>query len=316
MTTTTMTTTTLRERLADYIQVRRGLGFKLEAYPWMLGDFVSYLEEAGASTVTTELAVAWACQPGVGAHPSYLSKRLSVVRGFARHLSAFDPATEVPPLELLPDQACRATPYLYSKADIVALIGAARALNPRLRAATYETLIGLLVVSGARIGELIRLDRGDIDWDEGTLAITYTKFNKHRELALHPSTVKALRSYADERDEAWPEPKDSSFFVSTLGTRLVHVTVQQAFARLARDAGLRPRSAQCRPRIHDFRHSFACSTLIGWYRAGLDVEAQMPLLSTWMGHANPANSFWYLSAVPELVSLAAERRQRAVRRGS
>jgi integrase/recombinase XerD len=249
-----MTTTTLRQRLADYIEVRRGLGFKLEDYPWILGDFVSYLEAAGASAVTTELAVAWATQLGVEAHPAYLAKRLSVVRGFARHLAAFDPSTEIPSVDLLPNQACRATPYLYSQADVAALIGAARALTPRLRAATYEALIGLLVVTGGRIGELIRLDRDDVDWDEGALAITYTKFNKHRELALHPSTVQALKAYADERDEVWANPKGPSFFVSTKGTRLVHVTVQQAFARLARGAGLRPRSAQCRPRIHDIRH--------------------------------------------------------------
>lgn len=311
-----MTTTILRQRLADYIEVRRSLGFKLEAYPWMLGDFVSYLEAAEALTVTTELAVAWAAKPGVESHPSYLSKRLSVVRGFARYLSAFDPTTELPPVKLLPDQTCRATPYLYSKADTAALMGAARALTPTLRAATYETLIGLLVVSGARIGELIGLERDDIDWDEGVLAVTYTKFNKHRELALHPSTVQALRAYADARDRTWPKPKGPSFFVSTRGTRLVHVTVHHTFARLAKAAGLHPRSAQCRPRIHDLRHTFSCNTLVNWYRADLDVEAQMPKLSTYLGHANPSNSFWYLSAVPELLSLAAERRQPTARRGS
>lgn len=304
----------LREAVEDYITVRRGLGFKLEDYPWMLGDFVTYLEAAGASTVTAELALAWALQPGEGAHPSYLGTRLSVVRGFARHLQAFDPATEVPSADLLRWQPCRATPYLYSDGDIAALMGAARALSPRLRAATYETLIGLLAVTGARVGELIGLDRQDVDWDEGVLVITYSKFNKSRELPLHPSTIDALRAYAHERDELCAEPKGPSFFVSTLGKRLVYVTVQQVFARLARTAGLRPRSTRCRPRLHDARHTFACTTLLGWYRAGVDVEAHLPLLSTYMGHANPSNTFWYLSAVPELLALAAERRERAVGR--
>ena len=304
----------LREMLEDYLTVRRGLGFKLEDYPWMLGDFLSYLEAAGACTVTADLALAWALQPGDGAHPSYLGKRLSVVRGFARHLQAFDPATEVPSTDLLRWQQCRATPYLYSDADIVALMRAARALTPRLRAITYETLVGLLAVTGARVGELIGLDRQDVDWDEGALVITYSKFNKSRELALHPSTIDALRAYARERDELCREPEGASFFVSTRNTRLVYVTVQRVFANLARTADLRPHSKQCRPRLHSTRHTFACTTLLGWYRAGVDVEANLPLLSTYMGHANPANTFWYLSAVPDLLALAAERRERTLRR--
>ena len=305
----------LREAVEDYLTVRRGLGFKLKDYPWMLGDFVTYMEAGGASTVTAELALAWALRPGDGAHLSYLSKRLSVVRGFARHLQAFDPATEVPPADLLPWKECRATPYLYSDDDIAALMGAARALRPRLRAATYETLIGLLKVTGARVGELIRLDRHDVDWDQGVLVITFSKFNKHRELPLHPSTIDALRAYTHKRDELCADPKTPSFFVSTTGNRLVYVTVQQVFAGLTRAAGLHPRSKQCRPRVHDARHTFACTTLLGWYRAGVvDVEAQLPLLSTYMGHANPSHTFWYLSAVPELLALAAERREQTQRR--
>lgn len=177
----------LREALDDYLTVRRGLGFKLEDYPWMLGDFVTYLEAARASTVTAELALTWALQPGAGAHPSYLGTRLSVVRGFARHLQAFDPATEVPSADLLGWQQCRATPYLYSDADIAALLAAARALTPRLRAATYQTLIGLLKVTGARVGELIGLDRQDVDWDEGVLVITYSKFNNYADVGIMPS---------------------------------------------------------------------------------------------------------------------------------
>jgi integrase len=305
-----------REALADYIAVRRALGFKLRDYPWLLGDFVGYLEAAGASTVTSELAIAWALRLGEKAHPSYLGKRLSVVRGFARHLQAFDPATEVPPADLVPCQQSRAVPYLYSEDDIAGLMAAADSLAPRLRAATYRTLVGSLTVTGARIGELIRLDRGHIDWDDGVAVVTYSKFNKSRELALHPSTLDALKAYAELRDELCPEPESPSFFVNTLGRRLAYVTVQQVFARLARAAGLGPRSARCRPRIHDTRHTFACTTLVGWYRSGVDVEAHAPLLSTYMGHTNPAHTFWYFTATPELLALAAERREQTVRRQS
>lgn len=305
----------LRAAMHDYVELRRGLGFKLEDYPWMLADFVTYLEAAGASTISTPLAVAWARLPGDDAHPSYLGKRLCVVRGFARHLQAFDPATEVPPADLLRWQACRATPYLYSDADVAALMASARSLTPRLRAATYETLIGLLAVTGARVGELIDLDNDDVDWEQGVLAITYTKFNKDRELPLHPSTMAALRAYVNLRDELCLQPSPS-FFVSPKGRRLVYVTVQHTFSELTRTAGLRDGSGGCRPRLHDARHTFACSTLLGWYRSGVDVEANLPLLSTYLGHANPSNTYWYLSAVPELLSLAAARREQVVRRCS
>lgn len=304
----------LRRAVADYIWVRRSLGFKLEDYPWLLYDFVGYLEAAGASTVTAQLAVAWAQLPGQGAHPSYLGKRLCVVRGFARHLAAFDPATEVPSADLLHWQECRATPYIYSAADIAALMGAARSLKPQLRAATYETLIGLLKVTGARVGELISLDRDDVDLDDGVLVIRYTKFNKSRELPLHASTVEALKAYAAVRDRLCPRPKAASFFVSTVGERLVYVTVQQAFSRITGDAGLQARSKRCRPRLHDIRHSFACTSLLGFYRNGVDVQAHLPLLSTYMGHARPENTYWYLSAIPELMSLAAQRREQTARR--
>lgn len=299
----------LRQAVADYLAVRRALGTKLEDYDWMLGSFVAYLEAAGATTVTTELAVAWAKLPGDDAHPAYVNKRLCVVRGFARHLQAFDPATEVPPVGLLPPGRCRAIPYLYSDADIAALMAAARSLTPALRAATYHTLIGLLTVTGMRIGEVIRLDRGDLNWAEGVLTIRDSKFDNSREVPLHPSTLDALEVYGQLRDRLCPRPRTTSLLVSAAGNRLVYETVQRTFARLVRAAGLEPRLQRCRPRPHDTRHAFACKVLLGWYRAGVDVEAHMPLLSTYLGHASPADTYWYLSAVPELLSLAAQRRE-------
>ena len=299
----------LHEAVDDYIGVRRCLGFKLEDYPWMLHDFVDYVESHGESKITTELALEWAQRPGTGCHLSYLGKRLCVVRGFARHLRAFDPDTEVPAACLMGWQSCRAIPYIYSEADIQAVISATRSLQPELRSLTYRTLVGLLFVTGARVGEMIRLDRDDIGWDDAVVVIRYSKFNKSRELPLHPSTVDALRHYAEVRDRLCPQPRTSSFFVNTLGRRPAYETVHQVFNKLTDAAGLRARSDNCRPRIHDTRHSLACAILIGWYRTGVDVQAQLPVLSAWLGHAKPENSYWYLSAVPELLALAAERRQ-------
>jgi integrase/recombinase XerD len=299
----------LHQAAEDYVMVRRALGAKLDKHPRLLENFVAYLEAAGATTVTTELALSWAWLPGNDAHPAYVSNRLCAVRGFARHLQAFDPATEVPPARLLPRPKCRATPYLYSDAETAALLSAARSLTPALRAATYETLIALLMVTGARVGELIRLDRDHVDWAESVLVIWDSKFAKSRELALHPSTLDALRDYAGLRDRAGLA-STASFFTSAAGTRLAYRTVQQTFSRLVRDAGLTPRSDRCRPRIHDARHSFAVRTVLGWYRDAVDVQSRMPWLSTYLGHRKPACTYWYVSAVPELLALAAERRER------
>ena len=285
----------LHQAVEDYIAVRRALGGKLERHPRLLDSFVTFVEAAGATTVTTELALAWAWLPGGHAHPTYVSNRLCAIRGFARHLQAFDPATEVPPARLLPRPKCRAVPYLYSDAEIAALMAAARSLTPALRAATYETLIALLMVTGARVGEIIRLDRDHVDWNEGVLVIWDSKFAKSRELALHPSTVEALRGYASLRDRSLPASVTASFFVSVAGRRLVYRTVQQTFSHLARDAGLTPRSDRCRPRIHDARHSYAVRTVLGWYRNGVDVQARMPWLSTYLGHRKPACTYWYYS---------------------
>ncbi len=298
----------LHQAAKDYVTVRRALGSKLERRLELLESFVDYLEAAGAPTVTTELAVSWARLPGPQAHPTYVSNRLCAVRGFARHLQAFEPATEVPPVDLLPRPKCRAVPYLYSDADVQALMTAARSLTPALKSATYEALIGTLSVAGLRISEAIRLDRDDVDWDEGVLVIWRTKFGKSREAPLHPSAVEALKRYSHRRDQLCPEPKSASFFVSPTGARLVEVTVQATFRRIVRAAGLQSGHGRRGPRLHDMRHSLACSVLLSWYRDGVDVEAHMPILSTYLGHGTPSSSYWYISAVPELLALAAKRR--------
>jgi integrase/recombinase XerD len=298
----------LRQAARDYIAVRRALGSRLQRHPGLLENFIAYLEAAGATTITTELALSWATLPGHDAHPAYLSNRLCAVRGFARHLQAFDPATEVPPARLLPWPKCRATPYLYSDADIAALMSAARSLTPAIRAATYETLIGLLSVTGMRAGEVLRLDRDDIDWDQGVLTVWDSKFGKSREVPLHPSALDALRAYAQRRDQLYHRPRTASFFISPAGERLVYNTVQATFSRIVRNAGAGPRPPLPRARLHDMRHSLACTVLLGWYRDGADIEANLPRLSTYLGHGNPSSTYWYLSAVPELPALAAGRR--------
>ncbi len=297
----------LDQALADYLSLHRSLGRKFVDHATLLPQFVAYLEAAGASTVTTELALAWATQPN-NTLPAWWSRRLAMVRGFACYLKVFDTATEIPARGLLPYRCRRIDPYLYSDADITALMAAARALRSPLRAATYETLIGLIAATGMRSGEAVRVDRDDIDFDEGVITIWRSKFGKSRALPVHATTLAALARYAGVRDQLIDRPKAPSFFVSTVGTRLNNED-DKTFRRLVREVGLKSPSGRA-PRLHDLRHRFAVRTLVSWYRAGIDVDANLPLLSTYMGHVDPACTYWYLSAVAELLFLAAQRLER------
>ncbi|HEV3066879.1 MAG TPA: tyrosine-type recombinase/integrase [Streptosporangiaceae bacterium] len=252
----------LHDALEDYLALRRSLGFKLERPGQLLAGFVGFAERAGAPTVTTELALAWATAPA-DADPAWWRLRLAAIRPFARYLAAVIPGTEVPPAGLLGGPASRrAVPYLYPAAEIDALMAAAGAIRSPLRAATYQTLIGLLAVTGMRAGEVIRLDRPDTDLQAGLLTIRQSKFGKSRQLPLHATTMTALASYAALRDRHHPRPATPAFFLSLTGTRLIYKNVHRTFRQLTRRAGLRPRSPACRPRIHDLRHSFTVATKV------------------------------------------------------
>jgi integrase len=286
----------LRQAAEEYLAMRRALGFKLTTQGAHLMSFVGYCEARGAGHITTELALAWATQTRRGSSDEvYQSRRLMVVRIFARHLKTLDPATEIPPEDLLPHHYRRIAPYLYSPGEVTALMAAAGGLAPPLRAATWQTLIGLLAVTGMRKSEACHLDRDQVDLDAGALVITDAKFGKARLLFLHPTTVAALRTYQRCRDRWCPEPAAPSFFVSTRGTRLDAHNIQRTFAALTADAGICAPPGRRRPRLHDLRHSFTVAGLLGFYRDGGDVQARLPLLSTWLGHVDPKSTYWYYS---------------------
>jgi integrase len=291
----------LHEALADYLSVRRAMGYKLERAGKLLAQFVSYLDDADVAAVTVDHALAWATLPAAGS-VNWWAHRLSVVRGFAVYLSTVDPATQVPPTDLLPCQHKRSIPYLYSDDELAAT----EMLSTPLRTATYRTLLGLLSVTGLRIGEAIRLDRTDNDTRAGLLTVRSTKFGKDRQIPLHPTTMQALTAYLSRRDRLCPRPATAAVFISTAGTRLRCCNVNWTFLKLVDRAGLAPRSASCRPRLHDLRHTFAVNTVLDGYRTGADFHARLPLLSTCLGHVHPANTYWYLSAAPELLALAGQ----------
>jgi integrase/recombinase XerD len=296
----------LSQAAEDYLRLRRGLGHDLAEAHRLLPRFVAYLDTIAAPTVTVEAALAWAQQPESSPATSVWPRRMTVARGFARHMASIDARTEIPPLGLIPSRQRWRPPFIYSPADVAALSAQARSMRWRLPAATHETVIGLLAATGMRVGEAIRLDRADIDWAEGVLLIRESKFGKSRHVPVLACTLAALERYAQVRDQLCTQPVTPSFFVSIRATRLIYPVVQQVFRRLSDTAGIGA-AAATRPRIHDLRHTFAVRTLLQWYRAGEDVEARLPTLSTYLGHRDPRSTYWYLSAAPELLALAAGR---------
>jgi len=300
----------LRVAIEDYLALRRALGFKLAGHDRLLADFADYLDQTKTPTITITAALAWAIRPQA-AQPIRWRARLCVVRGFARHLRALDPRVEVPPVDLLPHRHQRPVPYLFSPAEIAELLKAAGRLRSPLRAAACQTLFGLLAATGMRVGEAIRLDDADVDYQAGMLSVRESKFGKSRQLPLHATTLDALGRYALYRDQQRLAATTSSFFVSTTGTRLVYTNLRGTFRTLVRAAGIGA-AAPRYPRIHDLRHSFAVATLLDWYRDGGDVAARTPLLSAYLGHTSPASTYWYLQAAPELLALAANRVERSL----
>lgn len=297
----------LRQHAEGYLAMRRSLGFKLDIFEQLVFSFIAYLEDARVTVITTDLAVAWARATPRSTQEARWSRRLMVVRIFARYMQVFDPATEVPAADILAAHYGRATPHLYNPAQIIALLATTARLKPRLRRYTWGTLIGLLSVSGLRAGEACRLDDDDVDLANGVLLVKDSKFGKSRDVPLHETTIRALGDYARVRNRLRVNAASCAFLISGRGTRLNVSNLDQTFAVLREHAGLRAAGGVRQPRLHDFRHSFATATLTDWYRAGEDVQASLPLLSTYLGHADPKSTYWYLTGAPELLELAAKR---------
>lgn len=303
----------LSKKLNDYLLLRRGLGFKLSDPGRLLPRFLAFLKEHKSSHITTELAVKWATKPGKS-QPSTWAQRLGMVRLFAEYVKGWDPQTEIPPKKILPNQYHRKQPYIYTDKEVIQLMEAAKRLPStfrdvkNLRSLTYSTLFGLLVVTGMRIkSEALSLNREDVDLKENVITIHGTKFGKTRLIPIHKTTSNALQCYARFRDQIFPNPKTSSFFVSQGGKRLGYYGTLYTFTHLSREIGLRGQSDSHGPRMHDFRHRFAVQTLICWYRSGIDVDRHILELSTYLGHVKVSDTYWYLSMVPELLKLVTAR---------
>lgn len=313
--------TSLANALAEYLAIRRSLGFKLRQTARELPRFVQFIERRGATAITTELALQWAQEDPVASSVTH-ADRFGMVRRFAAWRSASDPRTEIPLARLLARRYQRPAPYIYSDEEIAKLVSAAADLPSHrgLRGLTFSTVFGLLAVTGMRIGETVALDRDDVDLQAGILSVREGKLGKQRFVPIHATTRQLLVHYAARRDAIIPGVKLQAFFLTERGHRVSAFSAGDNFVKVSRQIGLRPTAAEGRrgrgPRLHDMRHRFAVATLIDWYRAGADVDREIPKLATYLGHEGPTQVYWYLQAVPQLLELATERCQRAAPGGA
>jgi integrase/recombinase XerD len=298
-------TVRLRGLVTDYLRVRRSLGYKLEYTERLLFGFVDYLSAVGAPAATVEHAVGFAMAPP-GASPRWQALRLSAVRCFAWWAHLQDPTIQVPSPRLLPARVTRAAPYIYSDTEIAALLEATGRLHPQIRAVTFHTLIALMAATGIRTGEALGLDVTDFDQRACTLTVT-GKYGKTRRLPLHPSIRDGLIDYLLQRQRLQPAPSGPALLVTSRGTRLKPQSVHPVFRSLTDRTGITDASSACRPRLHDLRHRFAVLTMLDAYRSGRDPAAVLPVLATWLGHADPGDTYWYLTGTAELLEAAMQR---------
>ncbi|HVH45158.1 MAG TPA: tyrosine-type recombinase/integrase [Labilithrix sp.] len=304
----------LAQHVSEYLMMRRSLGFKAEREKWHLFAFVAFLKTQRVRHIKTALVVAWAKQPA-DAHPGYWAGKFGVVRGFAKYVHLIDSRHEVPSPGLLGRHPRRTTPAIYTEKEVVRILHAARERTflrhqkkAPFKGLTHEVLFGLLAATGMRVGEAIRLDDSDIDWAGGVLVIRESKFRKSREVPVHDTVLDVLRSYREARDRQIPRRHTKSFFASLAGTRLIYNNVHTTFRQLLKSAGIERRRA----RVHDLRHTFVVRTVLRWYREGANVDACMPILSTYLGHRSPASTYWYLTATPELMAVVGRKLARAI----
>jgi integrase/recombinase XerD len=312
--------TALAKALADYLALRRALGFMLTQTARELPRFLQFMQRRGAAFITTELALKWAQEAPEASSVTH-ADRLAMVRRFAAWRSASDPRTEIPPPRLLPRRYQRPSPYIYGDEEVAKIVSVAACLpSPKgLRGLTYSTVFGLLAVTGMRVGEAVALDRADVDLRTGVLNVRKGKRGKQRFVPIHATTQQALAQYAARRDAVFPNLKPPAFFVSERRRRVTAFSAWQNFVKVCRLVGLRPPAAEDGrgrgPRQHDLRHRFAVATLIDWYATGADVDREIPKLATYLGHEGPTEVYWYLQAVPRLLHLATKQRRRATPRG-
>ena len=308
----------LQQRIDDYLAERQRLGFKLHSRSTLLAGFARYVaDRKHRGTLSADLMIDWAKQDKwQRGTPATWAARLARIRHFARYLKQFEPDTEVPEELTFGPEPGRIAPHIFHELEVIDLLAAARQLGPTgsIRPATYETLFGLMASTGLRVSEALHLRDADVDLKRGMLTIRQTKFAKSRLLPVHPTTVAALAKYRKARVPHVATVADMPFLISSRGRRLGKPLgdrqAHRVFNMLRDDLGWANRGGHAAIRLHDLRHTFAVRRLMRWHADGTDIDQMMLALSTYMGHAEIFYTYWYLTAVPELMALAGGKFER------
>ena len=302
-------TTRMTQHVKQYLALRRAFGFQLSTTGEQLQDFARFVDSAAAGKpLTVELALRWAQSLPTGKQTS-AARRLLILRPFARYLRTIDPATEIPPHRILGPAQYRHIPHIYTDEEIRALLDAAADLRPQggLRARSVRTYLSLLLCTGMRPPEPLRLTRTDVDFPSHTITVRQTKFSKSRIVVLHPTATKALEGYARARDRYIPYRRSAAFFLCDDGSSFTHKKAGWAFRYLRRQLGWVPLSGGRPPRLYDLRHTFVCRRLLAWYRNGVEVDVALPSLATYRGHVKVTDTYWYVTGIPELMNTVSAR---------
>ncbi len=297
----------MQERVESYLQARRRVGYILRIEGAQLQRFAQYADQKGHSQhITIDLAVAWA-NASQKSRQIGRARRLEVVRSLAKYCVIFEPETEIPPAHLLGPAHRRQTPHIYNDYEIALLLETANELQPKhgLRPRTMHCLLGLLVSTGLRISEALRLNRNDVDLHRQLLVVRMSKFRKSRYVPMHQTVCEVLSRYAAVRDQQLPIVQNPAFFLLDNGTALQYRQALYAFHSIRVKLGWKMRPNGRYPRIYDLRHTFVCRRLLVWYEQGVDVDCMMPVLSTYLGHAKVTDTYWYLTGIPELMKIVA-----------
>jgi integrase len=308
---------TMLSKVKAYLAFRRGAGFKLSIAGEQLFCFARFADRSGyRGPLTVDLASRWALANRCGL-PLTAARRIEVLRSFARYCQTFDPKTEIPPLRLFGPGHRRLTPHIYTEQEISSLLAASARLYPAkgLRPITCANIFGLLAATGLRISEATALRRENVDLKAGLLHIQQAKFGKSRIVPLHSSTTRALRRYVHRRDQDPSSAATDAFFIFDHGRPARTRSLQYAFQLVRRQLRWRARGGHRNPRIHDLRHTFVCRRVQRWYEKGVDVNGNILALSTYLGHAKVSDTYWYITATPELMAIAARRLQPLAPRG-
>jgi site-specific recombinase XerD len=303
---------TMQQKVTAYLEQARQAGLKLSVSGSQLRSFARFADSIGhRGPLTINLALDWA-QGARSTRPGAITSRLAQLRSFAQFCHRLDPRSEIPPAQLLRQCYRRVTPHIYSPEEVCSLLSAAARWPPAgcLRAQSYATLFGLLAATGLRVSEALALEPRDVDLVQGLLHIREAKFHKSRYVPMHVTTRCALRRYSRRREMQVSATATPRFFVSDDGCPLSLRAVQSAFEKLREQLGWRSRGGHPAPRIHDLRFTFICRRLERWYAQGVDIDRVILSLYTYVGHVEVSSTYWYLTATPELMRLAARRFQR------